>query len=92
MEAQGEPLADTLCRLALERMGKSLEALMKDGQKRNIGIFHHEGVAYCFDLSWAKEGREYDFLLEVIEVMPNQRKDRKPKTTLVATRQFTQKG
>jgi hypothetical protein len=83
-------LGELLLGLALEKAGPNLDARVAAGQTRDIGIFRHEGTNYCYDLQWTKEGRELDFLLEIIAVHPG-RKDRKPKTELVASRQFTHK-
>jgi len=86
-------LANTLCALALEHSGKSLEVRIAAGLSQDIGIFRDEdGVSYVYHLTWIRQGKEIDFLLEVMSVIPNKRKDRKPKVEMMATRQFTQKG
>jgi hypothetical protein len=84
-------LADTLCALALENSGKSLEVLIAAGKEQNIGVVRLEETTYLYHMTWQNEGSEVDLLVEVFEVIFNKRKDRKPKLKLVATRQFTEK-
>ena len=82
---------ETLLALALDKASVGLEARVASEQVQDVGIFRHEGIPYIYHLTWHKHKREYDFLLEVIQVTPNVRKDRKPKTELVASRQFTER-
>lgn len=85
-----DDLQTTLLGLALQKAEPALDARVARGDTRDIGIFRHEGLSYVYDLQWTKEGKEIDFLLEIVLVKPT-RKDRKPQTELVASRQFTHK-
>ncbi len=63
----------------------------EDRLKRGVSCgFRHASKVFVAHLTWKREKTQYEFLLEVLSLNPDQSKDAPP-LNLEATRSFTQK-